>query len=119
MTAMIDERLVARGIGVVSLGLGAFMAAAPTLASRLFGMTGYRQVVCLLGLRDLIIGAGLVSGRVPRRWAIARAVADSGDAAMLIDGAVTGAFERRMAVPGVGVALGFGGLGFWLARRLR
>lgn len=113
-----DERTIARGVGVVSLGLGAFMAAAPGLASDLFGMAGYRRVVRLLGLRDLVIGAGQVSGRAPRRWALARAVADSSDTVLLISGAATGAFERRMAALGIGAALGSGGLSFWLSRRL-
>jgi hypothetical protein len=38
---------------------------------------------------------------------------------MLAGGAMSGAFARRTAVPGIGVALSSGGLGFWLARRLR
>lgn len=114
-----DERLIARGVGVVSIGLGAFLAGAPGPASELFGMAGYRQIVRLLGLRDLVIGAGLASGRAPRRWAIARAVADAADAAMLLGGAVAGAFSRWKVLLGIGVALGSGGLGFWLARRLR
>lgn len=114
-----DERLIARGVGVVSFGLGAFLASAPGPASELFGMAGYRQIVRLLGLRDLVIGAGLASGCAPRRWAIARAVADAADTVLLAGGAMSGAFARRATVPGIGVALGSGGLGFWLARRLR
>ena len=116
---MMDERVIARGVGAVSIGLGAFLTGAPGMASELFGMAGYQRVVRLLGLRDLVIGAGLVSGRAPRRWASARAVADFADAAMLIGGAVTGKFARQSAVLGIGTALGSGALGFWLARRLR
>ena len=114
-----DERTIARGVGVVSIGLGLFMTVAPGAASDLFGMTGYSRIVRLLGLRDLVIGAGLLSGLAPRRWVLARAVSDTGDAAMLAGGAATGAFTRLLAVPGIGVALGFARLGFWLARRLR
>ena len=114
-----DEQAIARGVGVVSIGLGIFLAAVPDRASLLLGMDGYRQIVLALGLRDLVIGAGLVSGRVPRLWVIARAVSDAADAVMLVGGATTGAFSRRMAVPGIGVALSSSGLGFWLSRRLR
>ncbi len=113
-----ENRTIARGVGVLSLGLGALMTAAPGLATRLFGMGGYRRVVLLLGARDLIIGAGLVSDRTPRAWILARAVADGGDAAMLVGGLYTGAFARGKAVLGVAVASGSSLLSFWLARRL-
>lgn len=113
-----DGRIVARGVGVVSIGLGAMLTAAPRQASRLFGIRGYRHIVRLLGVRDLIIGVGLASGRSPRRWTHARAVADAADATLLTTGLAAGVFERRTALPGIGVALGFGALGFWLARRL-
>jgi hypothetical protein len=114
-----DERTIARGVGGLSLGLGLAMTVAPARAAELTGMTGARPLVRFLGARDLVIGAGLVSGRAPRSWAQARAVADTADAAMLATGLVSGTFDRPRAALGIGVAATFGALGFWLAGRLR
>lgn len=112
-----DTQMAARGAGVASLGLGALMAAVPGPMSRLFGMGAYRRVVLFLGVRDLIIGVGLVGGRSPRLWLRARAVADASDAVMLAGGLYTGAFARGKAVLGIAVATGSSAFSFWLARR--
>ena len=109
--------MITRGAGVASLGLGALMAAMPGRMSRLFGMDTSRRVVLFLGARDLIIGAGLVSGRSPRLWLRARAVADTADAVMLAGGLYTGAFARGKAMLGIAVAIGSSAFSFWLARR--
>jgi hypothetical protein len=114
-----DDHKLARQIGLLSLGVGLGMLAAPGQTARLLGMGEHRQIVRYLGVRDFVIGAGLVSKRAPRRWVQARMVADIGDAAMLATGMVTGAFDPRKAVLGIGVATGFSGLGYWLAGRLR
>lgn len=116
-SAMVDTRSLTRGTGVASLGLGTLMAAAPGRMSRLFGMGKYRRVVLLLGVRDLIIGTGLVSGRSSRLWLRARAVSDMADAVMLAGGLSTGAFARGQAALGIAVATGSSALSFWLARR--
>jgi hypothetical protein len=113
-----DERTLVRGFGLLSLGAGIALLAAPGLGARLFGMGERQQIARYLGLRDLVVGAGLVSGRAPRRWVQARMVADAADAVMLATGLASGAFDRR-ALPGIGVAVGFSGLSFWLAQRLR
>ncbi|HEY8602000.1 MAG TPA: hypothetical protein VIL85_26475 [Thermomicrobiales bacterium] len=112
-----DMQSIARGTGVASLGLGALMTAAPGRMSRLFGMGAYRRVVLFLGVRDLIIGTGLISGRSPRLWLRARAVADAGDAVLLAGGLYRGVFARGKAVLGIGVAIGSSTLSFWLAQR--
>ena len=114
-----DDYRLARQIGLLSLGVGLGMLAAPGQTARLLGMGEHRQIVRYLGARDLVIGAGLVSKRAPRRWVQARMVADMGDTVLLTTGLVTGAFDRTKAVLGIGVAVAFSGLGYWLAERLR
>jgi hypothetical protein len=114
-----DDHRLARQIGLLSLGAGLGMLAAPVRVARLLGMGEHRQIVRYLGVRDLVIGAGLTSGHAPRWWVQARLIADVTDAAMLVTGLVTGAFDRRKAALGIGVAAGFSGLGYWLAGRLR
>src|SRR5436190_2202008 len=102
-----DDHKLARQIGLLSLGVGLGMLAASGRTARLLGMGEHREIVRYLGARDLVIGAGLVSGRAPRRWVQARMVADMTDTVMLATGLVTGAFDRRKAVLGIGVAVGF------------
>lgn len=114
-----DEYTIAKGVGLGSLAFGVGMLAAPARAARLFGMGDRRSIVLYLAVRDLIIGLGLVSGRAPRAWVRARAVADTSDTAMLAVGLVSGAFDRRRAALGVALATGFSALGFWLVGRLR
>ena len=114
-----DERTMARGLGLLSLGAGVGFLAAPRQSARLVGLDGYPQIARFLGLRDLVVGVGLASGRAPRAWVQARMVADTADAVMLATGLVTGAFDRRKAALGIGVAAGFSGFSCWLAGRLR
>lgn len=112
-----DTQMITRGAGVVSLGLGTLMAVMPGRMSQLFGMDKYQRVVLFLGARDLIIGGGLVSGRLPRLWLRVRAVADTADAVMLAGGLWTGAFARGKATFGIAVAIGSSAFSSWLARR--
>lgn len=113
-----DTRSFTLGAGVASLGLGTLMAALPERMGRLLGMGGNERLVLLLGVRDLIIGTGLVSGRSSRLWLRGRAVADAVDVLILLGGMYTGAFARNKAVLGIAVATGSSTFSFWLARRL-
>ena len=71
-----------------------------------------------LGLRDLVLGAGLLRGRDSRPWLQARAISDAGDAALLIGGAASGVFPRGQAMVGLTVATTLSVASFALARRL-
>jgi hypothetical protein len=115
---MVDTRTISRSTGLASLGLGGLMAATPGRMSRLFGMGEYRNLILLLGVRDLIIGSGLVSGRSLRLWLRARAASDTADAALMVVGLSTGTVPPTKAVLGFVTATASSVLSFWLARRL-
>ena len=113
-----NERKLVRGIGFVSLGVGLALVAAPGRTAKSFGMGKRPALGRLLGVRDLILAAGLLRGENPASWLQARAISDAADATLLAGGAAFGAFPRGRAMFGVVVAAGFSALGFVLARRL-
>ncbi len=81
-------------------------------------MGEHKELCCFLGVRDLILAAGLLYSENPASWLRARAVSDATDAGLLAGGAAFGAFPRGRSMLGVAVAAGFSALGFILARRL-
>lgn len=113
-----NEHKLTRDIGLVSLGVGLALLAAPTRTVQLFGMGERPNLGRFLGVRDLILAAGLLRGENPALWLRARAVSDVADAALLAGGAASGAFPRGRATFGFVVAVGFSAFGFILARRL-
>ncbi len=113
-----DEYKLARGVGLVSLGVGLALLAAPARAIEGFGMGERKGLVRLLGVRDLILAAGLLRRENPAPWLRARAISDATDAVLLAGGAAFGAFPRDRSMLGAAVAAGFSTLGFILARRL-
>jgi hypothetical protein len=115
----VDEHMLTRSIGWVSIGVGLALVAAPKLTVRAFGMGERPRLGRFLGVRDLLVGAGLLSRRDNlASWLRARAVSDAGDATLLLAGAVSGVFPRGRAMFGFVVASAFSVFGFTLARRL-
>ena len=114
-----DEHMLTRGIGWVSIGVGLALVTAPKLTVKAFGMGERPRLGRFLGVRDLIVGAGLLSGQENLGpWLRARAISDAGDATLLLAGAVSGVFPRGRAMFGFVVASVFSVFGFTLARRL-
>lgn len=113
-----SEHKLARGIGIVSLGFGLALVAAPARTVRAFGMGERPNLGRFLGVRDLILAAGLLRDENPAPWLRARAVSDAADAALLAGGAASGAFPRGRAMLGVTVAAGFSAFCFFLAQRV-
>jgi hypothetical protein len=113
-----DEHKLAQGVGLVSLGVGLALLAAPARTAKSFGMGKRPTLGRFLGVRDLILAAGLLLSENPAPWLRARAVSDAVDAALLAGGAVFGAFPRGRAMFGFAVATSFSAFGFALARRL-
>jgi hypothetical protein len=114
----VDEYKLARMVGLVSLGVGLALLAAPARTTEGFGMGEHNELGRFLGVRDLILAAGLLYSENPASWLRARAVSDATDAALLAGGAAFGVFPRGRSMFGVAVAAGFSALGFILARRL-
>ncbi len=113
-----DEHKLARGVGLVSLGFGLALLTAPARTTESFGMGERKELGRFLGVRDLILAAGLLCGENPAPWLRARAVSDAADAVLLAGGAASGAFPRGRATFGFAVAACFSAFGFILARRL-
>jgi hypothetical protein len=113
-----NEHKLTRGVGFVSLGVGLALVTAPARTVELFGMGKRPALGRFLGVRDLILAAGLLCSENPAPWLRARAISDTADAALLAGGAAFGVFPRSRSMFGVAVAAGFSALGFILARRL-
>jgi hypothetical protein len=113
-----DDYKLARSVGLVSLSVGLALIVAPARTTKSFGMGERPTLGRFLGVRDLILAAGLLRSENPASWLRARAVSDAADAALLAGGAAFGVFPRGRSMFGVVVAAGFSALGFILARRL-
>jgi hypothetical protein len=113
-----DKYKLARGVGLVSLGVGLALLAAPARTAKSFGMGERPNLGRILGVRDLILAAGLLRSENPAPWLRARAFSDAADATLLAGGAIFGVFPRGRSIFGVAVAAGFSIFGFALARRL-
>jgi hypothetical protein len=113
-----NEYKLARSVGIVSLCVGLALLVAPARTIESFGMGKRKALGRFLGVRDLILAAGLLYSENPASWLRARAVSDAADAALLAGGAGFGIFQRGRSVLGVVVATGFSALCFVLARRL-
>ncbi len=113
-----DEHRLARGVGWLSIGVGLTLLAAPTRAVRGLGMGERPNLGRLMGARDLVLGAGLLRGENTTTWLRARGISDALDAAIILGGAISGAFPRNRALVGLAMATGFSVLSFVLARRL-
>ena len=113
-----DEHKLARGIGWLSVAVGLQLVVAPVSGTRGFGMGDRPALGRVMGIRDLVVGAGLLRGEDTRAWLIARGVNDAVDAAIILGGAATGAFPRNRAPVGFAVATSLSVASFLLARRL-
>ena len=105
-------------MGWVSIGVGLAAVAAPVTVMNVFGIGERPKLGRFLGVRDLVLGAGLLRAEDKAAWVRARGVADALDAALILGGAALGAFPRSRAPLGLTTATSFAALCFLLARRL-
>jgi hypothetical protein len=113
-----DEYKLVRGVGLVSLGVGLALLAAPARTTKSFGMGERPNLGRFLGVRDLILATGLLRSDNPAPWLRARAISDAADGACLAGGAAFGVFPRGRSIFGFAVAASFSAFGFILAQRL-
>jgi hypothetical protein len=113
-----DAHRVARAFSWLSVGFGLVVAAIPGPLMKALGMGDRPNLVRLLGVQDLVLGAGFLRGRNKVAWCRARGVADALVAALIVGGATTGAFRRDRAPIGIALGACFSALSFSLARRL-
>jgi hypothetical protein len=113
-----DEHRLARALGWVSVGVGLAIFAAPSPLMKAIGLGDRPYLGRFLGVRDLVLGAGMLLGQNTATRCRARGVGDALDVALIAGGATVGAFRRDRAPIGVATGAGFSALSFWLARRL-
>jgi uncharacterized membrane protein len=105
---MLNERLLARGLGVLSLVLGAVYLVFPRRFTEWLGVrpTPTRTaVVAAVGVREIVGGVGLLANRHPVFWLVARVLGDIKDLALL--GAAMrfrDTDRRRVATAAAGIA---------------
>ena len=114
-----DVQKIARGIGWLSIAVGAQLVVAPRSGTRNFGMGERPTLGRIMGARDLVVGAGLLRGEDTRAWLIARGINDAVDAAIILGGAASGAFPKDRAPIGLAVATSLSVASLLLARQLR
>ena len=113
-----DEHGLARALGWLSVGIGLAAIAIPGPLMKAIGLGDRPNLGRLLGVRDLVLGTGLLLGQNTASWCRARGIADALDVALIAGGAASGAFRRDRAPISLAAAAGFSALSFWLARRL-
>jgi hypothetical protein len=113
-----DEQRLAQTLGWVSIGGGLAVEVTPRPLMKALGLGDRPKLARLLGVRELVIGTGLLRGHNTVAWCRARGIADALDMTLIVVGAVSGVVRRDRAPIGVASGVGFSALSFWLARRL-
>jgi uncharacterized membrane protein len=96
-------------MGYLSLGMGAAQVAAPRLVAWLTGVRpsrAHKSVMRAMGLRELTVGAGLLSANTASPWLWARAAGDVLDLALLASGLPSSQVGRRRRVAAIAVVAG-------------
>jgi hypothetical protein len=88
--------IMAQGLGLFSLALGAAELVAPRPLARALDMEGYERLLQLYGLREIGTGIGLLVSHNKAPWLWGRVAGDVLDLATL--GAAMGSSRRREAV---------------------
>jgi len=114
------ERL-AKGLGWLSIGLGVFEVIAPERAGKLIGMSdgnGKNTLLRVYGLREIVTGIGILSGRRQADWLWGRVAGDMVDLVTL--GAAMSSSDSRRDRVGMATAavLGVTALDVYCGRKL-
>ncbi|HEY0686429.1 MAG TPA: SRPBCC family protein [Steroidobacter sp.] len=72
-----------RSLGWFSVGLGVAELLAPKTVGRMIGVGDQSTLLRMCGMRELVSGVGLLSGRAPATFAMSRVVGDVMDLALL------------------------------------
>jgi uncharacterized membrane protein len=113
-----DDRRLARMLAWSSVGLGLAGMLAPRAAGRAIGLGDHPAVLRLVGARQLMSGAGLLSERGAGNWVWLRAAGDAVDLALLSAALrSSGARPGRIALAAAAV-LGLAAVDLYAGRRL-
>ena len=79
----IDPRQLTQALGWFSIGLGLAELLAPRALGRAIGVGDQPAIMRMCGVREVISGIGLLSERMPSKWAMSRVAGDAIDLALL------------------------------------
>lgn len=79
----IEPRTLSQALGWFSIGLGIVELVAPRALGRAIGVGDQPALLRLCGLREIASGIGLLSERMPAKWALSRVAGDAIDLALL------------------------------------
>ena len=91
--AGMDAEQVARGLGWLSIGLGAMQVLAPRAMARLIGLSDGSGLVQLMGLREIGHGVAILAARDPAPGVMSRVGGDALDLSLLGAAMVAGGDE--------------------------
>jgi uncharacterized membrane protein len=80
---LLEPRQLSQALGWFSIALGIAEILAPRAVGRAIGVGEQPALLRLCGVREVISGVGLLSERLPSKWAMARVAGDAMDLAML------------------------------------
>jgi hypothetical protein len=109
---------LARGLGWLSLALGAAKLAAPDTLARRLGMRRQRNTIRASGMRELVTGIGALSTRRPAPWIWSRFIGGAIEAGALLR-ALRRSRRRRNVGIAVGAVAGLAALDMMLCSRKR
>jgi uncharacterized membrane protein len=81
--SMTQQPTLDRSLGWFSVGLGMAELLAPKALGRMIGVGNQSTVLRMCGVREIVSGVGLLSGRAPTTFAMSRVVGDVMDLALL------------------------------------
>ena len=117
-----DSERLAAGLGWFSVGLGVAELLAPRAIARGIGLRGRatsRNLTRLCGLRELVVGVGILSERRPAAWMWSRVVGDVMDLALLGAGFVAPRARRGRLTAAAAAVAGVTAVDALCAQRLR
>lgn len=111
--------LAARGLGVLSLMLGAIEVTGARSLAAMLGIRGQERFIQLCGAREILQGAAILSSRDPTMWVWVRVAGDALDIGTLAAEHYMGdGRKRRNMMIALGAVLGITALDLMNARKL-
>lgn len=110
---------MAQALGYLSIGAGVAKIAAPGSISKLIGLKeDHSTMMRVLGVREIVMGMGILARPKPAGWLWSRAVGDAVDALLLGAAVVTDGVKTSRIIPAVAVVAGATALDVLCARQL-
>jgi uncharacterized membrane protein len=118
-SSLVEPRQLTQALGWFSIGLGLAELIAPRALGRAIGVGDQPALMRMCGVREIISGVGLLSERMPSKWAMSRVAGDAIDLALLGAAARQPDADRtRIALAATAVA-GVTALDMYASQRLR